>query len=298
MNEGPEIPFGSFRPAPEESSETGPESESIEAESKPDLVAKYSLFRDGFKPKADVVYHPCSANDVSPSFGFPESRVIYVDIDERPVAALQKSGYEAHVASALEFDPGKVDILIMLNPQIPPDVPSSHVVENGFVLCNDYHGTASSLHGNDHYQQRAVVREVKGRTLVLDTERLENCWKEVETDEEFKNARFSFGTAQYANAASLIEAITGKREHVLTEYKKLVAAAREEQRQRNAQLVREHPERANTIVDPDEEEIIMLNHQGKEFMLETAIPKKKGTADDIFVFQKVKPNQETIHHSP
>lgn len=290
-NEGSEIPPGTFRPSPEEPRlEAKPKA--IKVESHPDLVAKYSLFREKFKPKADIIYHPCGANDVSPSVAFPDSRVIYVDIDEQSVEALKKRGIEAHAASALEYNPGDVDVLIMLNPQISPDIPSSHVVENGFVLCNDYHGTASSLHRNEQYQLRAMVRTSQGRELTLDTENLEDYWKEIDTEEEFRNAPFDWGAANYVMAVSVVEAVTGKRNNILTEYKKIIAMEKEKQRQEDAKTLQEHPELAEFMGDPEEEDIIMFNHNGKQFVLATTLPRKKGTVDDIFVFQKVKPNPQ------
>ncbi len=218
------------KPLPEEIPKPENEPKSVEAEPHPDLVAKYSLFRENFKPKADVVYHPCGANDVSPSVVFPDSKVIYVDVDQKSVEALQKGGFEAHAASALEFDPGKVDILIMLNPQITPDIPASHVIENGFVLSNDYHGTATTLHRNEQYQIRAMIRVSKDGELILDAENLEDCWKEIDTEEEFKNAPFNWGAANYQMAAPIVEIVTGKKENVLAEYKKIITVAREKLR--------------------------------------------------------------------
>lgn len=297
INEGPEIPPGTFRPSPEEPPKPETETKPIEAEPRPDLVAKYSLFRERFKPKDDVVYHPCGANDVSPSVAFPNSRVIYVDIDDKSVEALKKGGFEAHTASALEFDPGNVDILIMLNPTIPPDAPSSHVGENGFVLSNDYHGTASSLHRNEQYQLRAMVRTSKGRELMLDTENLEDYWREIDTEEEFQNAPFDWGAAHYTMAVPVVEAVTGKKENILAEYKKIIATAREEQRRKNAQTIAEHPAFAEFMGDPDTEDVLMFNHDGRQFVLATTLPRKKGTVDDIFVFQKVKSNSQ-ISESP
>jgi hypothetical protein len=234
-----------------------------------------------------VVYHPCGANDVSPSVAFPDSRVVYVDIDKKSVEALKTGRFEAYAASALDFDPGEVDVLIMLNPQIPPDIPASHVVENGFVLSNDYHGTASALHRNDQYQIRAMVRVSKSGELILDTENLEDYWKEIDTEEEFKNAPFDWVAANYQMAAAVVEAVTGKKENILVEYKKIIAAAREEQRQKNAQMLKKNPEMADFIGDADQEDVLMLNHEGRQFVLATTLPRKKGTVDDIFVFQKV-----------
>lgn len=269
------------------------EKSSIEAEPRPGLVAKYSLFREKFQPKADVIYHPCGANDVSPSAAFPESRVIYVDIDDESVDALKKGGFEAHTASALEFDPGKVDILIMLNPQISPDVPSSYVIKNGFVLSNNYHDTANSLYQNKQYQFRGLIRKTsKEEGLILDTENLEDCWEEVETEEEFKNAPFSFGVINYNMAAQVVEVVTGKKENVLAEYKKIIADARKKEQQENARILKEHPELANTLNDPDKTDVFLLNHRGKTFALSTRLPRKKGVVDDIFIFQKIKPDVE------
>jgi hypothetical protein len=275
------------KPYPEELPNPEPEPKSAEAEPHPDLVAKYSLFRENLKPKADVVYHPCGANDVSPSVAFPDSRVVYVDIDKKSVEALKEGGFEAHTVSALEFDPGKVDILIMLNPQIPPDVPASHVVENGFVLSNDYHGTASTLQRNDQYQIRAMVRVSKEGELIIDTENLEDYWKEIDTEEEFQNAPLDWAAANYQMAVPVVEAVTGKKENVLAEYKKIIATARGEQRQKNAQMLKEHPEMADFIGDADQEDVLMFNHEGRQFILATTLPRKKGTVDDIFVFQKI-----------
>lgn len=297
INERPEIPPGTFRPSPEEPPKPEAEPKPIEAEPRPDLVAKYSLFREKLNPKADVVYHPCGANDVSPSVAFPDSRVVYVDIDEKLVEALKKGGFETHATSALEFDPGDVDILIMLNPTIPPDVPSSHVVENGFVLSNDYHGTASSLHRNEQYQLRAIVRTSRGGELVLDTEDTEDYWKEIDTEEEFQNAPFDWGAANYTMAVPVVEVVTGKKENILSEYKKIIARAREERRRENTQTLAEHPEWAEFMGDPDKEDVLMFNHAGRQFVLATTLPRKKGTVDDIFVFQKVKPNPQ-VSESP
>ena len=209
------------------------------------------------------------------------------NIHTATIIGTRKSGFEAHAASALEFNPGEVDVLIMLNPEIPPDVPASYVVKNGFVLTNDYHGTASTLHGNDQYQICAMIRVSKGGELKLDTENLEDYWREIDTEEEFKKAPLNWKCANYAMAVPVVEAVTGKQDNVLAEYKKIIEMARNEQRQRNAEILREHPEWAEYFGDPDNEDVLMYNHGGKQFTLLTTLPRKKGTVDDIFVFRKV-----------
>ena len=260
--------------------------ESREIEINPDLVKKYSLFKERFNPKEDVVYHPCGAYDVSPSSAFPESRVIYVDIDEKAMEALSKEGYETHTASALEFSPGDVDILIMINPTILPDIPSSCVVENGFVLSNDYSGTATLLNEDEQYELQAVIRLNDNKESILDFQDLDDYWKEVETEEEFKNAPLNWGFASYRMAAEAVEAVTGKRENVLCEYKKIIEKLREEKREQNVEMLRSYPDLESYLEDPDKMFAFILNCNGRQYPISAKFPKKKGNIDDIFIFQK------------
>src|ERR1035437_2277782 len=158
---------GQLRPVSNEMLVNQPREE-LKAEARPDLVAKYQLFDKMVNPSKSVVYHPCGSDDVSPSVAFPNSRVIYVEQDEQAVVALQKGGFEAHHASALEYDPSDVDILIMLNPQISPTIPASHVKESGYVVCNDYHATATALRTNPDLQLRGLIRVAKDKGLIYD----------------------------------------------------------------------------------------------------------------------------------
>lgn len=268
ISEESDIPPGGWHSETEELAESAREPILVEAHPRPDLVARYSLFRENFHPKADVVFHPCGADDVSPSSVFPGSRIIYCDIDEKSMEALKKSGFEAHTASALEFNPGNVDILIMINPAIPPDVPSSHVIQDGYVLCNNYHGTTSPLRQNKEFQLRAVIRTPSEGEHILDMENLEDYWKEIDTEEEFRSAPFDWGAIDYDTAASVVEAVTGKKENVLAEYKKIIALAKEQQ-------------------GSSDQDVLYFEHNGRHHIIETTLPRKKGTVDDIFVFQRV-----------
>ena len=262
------------------------EGETEEAGPRPDLVAKYLLFKDTLNPKSDVVYYPCSAHDTSPSAAFPDSRVIYVDLDKTSIREIEKKGLEAHVASALEFNPGNVDILIILNPQIPPDVPCSFVVENGYVLSNNYHTTADKIHQNGDFKACGIIRYLEDGELTFDVDNIEECWREIETDEEFKNVPPSFGSVSYDVAFSIVRSITGKTENILEEYKKILAIARKEQDIKTEKFLREHPGASKN--DIETKGVILFEYKGQQFVLNERIPKKKGTADDIFVFQRIK----------
>lgn len=289
MTGNEDIQPGSFRPAPE-NQPPSPEVQAareIKAEPHPDLVAKYQLFDRAVKPSRNVVYHPCGANDVSPSVAFPGSRVAYVELDEKAVKALQKEGFEAHHTSALEFNPGDVDVLIMLNPQIAPDIPASHIRVGGYALVNDYHATATILRRNSDFQLKGLIRVAKDRGLIYDTDNPEDYWTEIDSEEEFRNAPFDWGAANYMMALPVVEAVTGKRENVLAEYKKIIELAREQQRQQNAKMLAEHPDWADILGDPDQEDVLMFNHGGRQHVISTRFPRKKGTVDDLFVFERI-----------
>lgn len=251
----------------------------LKAASHEDLVAKYRVFRESTGTNPKVVYHPCSAVDSSPSVAFPESRVIYAERDERAVKALQEAGLEAHYASALEFNPGNVDMLILLNPAIEPDFPSQFVVPGGYVVSNDYHGTATSLRNNDQFELQGIIRQTRDKGLLLDRDNPDDYWKEVETEEEWENAPFTWGGAvNYSSAAEIVELVTGKRENIMEEYRRIVEMAREDGLAIDA----------NTFI---------YTYQGRSLVLSFKLPSKKGTVDDLFVFQKA-PKEDISAASP
>ena len=259
------------------------------AKSADDLVAKYKIFAET-GAKTDVVYHPCCATDCSPSVAFPSSRVIYVDKDAMAMEAMLKAGFEAHSGSALEFNPGKVNVLILLNPAIVPDYPSQFVEMGGHIICNDYHGTASDFKKNPDYELKGMIRKVDGK-LMMDTDSLEDYWREVETEDEWKRAPFSWGACYYETAAQIVALVTGKRENVASEYKRLLETVKERNREKYAALLTAHPEMAGMVGD---DEVLMLKHGDRTFALETKLPSKKGTVDDLFVFEKIKQQQTEV----
>jgi hypothetical protein len=220
----------------------------------PELVAEYSTFADYFHPKDDVVYYPCCGDDISPTSAFPKSRVIYVDIKDDSVGA--KNGFEFHKDSALEFDPGEVDILILQNPQMDPRVPCSHVAPGGYVLSNNYNDTAYKVAEIDGYKLMAVIEKGDDDKLVIVTDDLEGYVTDVETEDEFRaSTPGSHYAINYDDAAKIVEAATGKRENVLAEYR--------------------------TILEGIESAGIP----------NTLIPKKKASKGDLFVFQKTNKNE-------
>lgn len=232
---------------------------SVETREFPTRVGAYKLFSESFLDQTpEVVYYPCSESDKSPSAAFPDSKVIYADINHSAVEALQREGEDARVADAEEFDPGKVDVLLMLNPGISPDVPASHVVEGGHVLANNYHGTARELYDNPNYELRGVISG--DEEPVLDTDHLEDYFTKVSTNEEFKQTPF------YHFAQNQVKKVAPQTEDVLTEYKRIIEMARDQ-----------NPEKTGPLI---------LSHEGEQLIIPTELPSKKGNVDDFYVFQK------------
>ena len=251
-----------------------------------DLVESYRCFQKGIRRNNfDVVYHPCSANDVSPSVAFPKSRVIYADIDHDAMQTLNDNGYEAHEEDASNFDlKTEADVLILVNPAINTDKASEKVAIGGYVLCNNYFDTAIEMKQNSDFQFLGVITSKEGHKY-FDKKNLEDYWKEVETNEEWQKAPLTFGAgADYTTAAMIVKKVTGETNNILQGYKELVERARGQMRRKKSASI----SMELTDVDMEFEDIVLLEHDGETFVLDTHLPNKKGQADDIFVYKRVK----------
>lgn len=145
------------------------------------------LFAKYFNPKTDIVYYPGSNTHVGPSEteALKGSRIIYVDKDQDAIKALQKAGYEARVEDASAFNPGEVNILILLN--FYEDKPVEFVVPGGYIVCNDWWGAATKLRDNPDFEIVAALIRNQDDEPVLVTENLEDFLREVESDSEWQH---------------------------------------------------------------------------------------------------------------
>ncbi|HAU40038.1 MAG: hypothetical protein UV80_C0005G0046 [Candidatus Peregrinibacteria bacterium GW2011_GWF2_43_17] len=246
-----------------------------------DLVACYNLFQQEFPGDYRVVYSPCCAYNVSPSMSFPNSRVVYVDLDQKAMATLGTAGYEAHCEDAIRFSPNEpIDVAIILNPSVRGADLVRNLKPGGYVLCNDYHGTATGFRDDTEFEFVGIIIPTRDHQYVADRENLEECWQEVATEEEFKSARFTWGGANYLMAALIVRAVTGKEENVLAEYRKIIEIARKQEQERNAAFVSKNPDAAGWMLS--DSDILMFGNDP----IPTKLPRKKGTVDDIFIFRK------------
>ena len=114
-----------------------------------DLIAIYTAFKQEIFSSGSVLYPSCGY-DASPARVF--DKVMFVDKEdgnEGCVSQLQKAGLNAIKQDIREYDPSeKHDLLILLNPAIPVSWATPHLISGGYVIANNYHGSATSLYTN------------------------------------------------------------------------------------------------------------------------------------------------------
>lgn len=128
-------------------------------------VRDLTAFKEHFNPKSDIIYYPSCGLDVSISKAFPNSKIIYLDGNKLLIDTLKKEGYEAYEGLSQEFNlEEKADILVLINPMHNDPKTLDNLKEGGFVVCNDYHGTASSLKNIENFKLLGITKSGKIET--------------------------------------------------------------------------------------------------------------------------------------
>lgn len=142
------------------------------------LVGALHLFADRFG-EPQVIYYPSCSTDLTPLAAFPNSRVIFVDIDQKAIDYLKAKGLEAEATSAETYIPNtKVDLLFLLNPGIPPTRTSRQVRLGGFVFCNNWHMTANQMYDNHEFKLVAIAIDEKNNPVKLITDQeADEAWQ-------------------------------------------------------------------------------------------------------------------------
>lgn len=268
----------------------------LKLESTENLIRSFDLFKNNFHPKADLIYYPCSGPDISITKSFPESKIVFLDQQEETINTLQEAGFEAVKESAQNFKlKVKADIMLLYNPQISPaGTMFENLNQKGYLICNDYHHTASLVKKRNDFELKGIIRRDKNN-LILDTENLEDYWKDIDSEEEFKNAPSSWGGVNYQFAKRIVEKTTGKTENILEEYKKIIKLAKEATRKENERFFAENPDFNKNMMPDENSNPLMWNiESGEQHMVITELPKKKGTVDDTFIF--LKKEKESINN--
>jgi hypothetical protein len=110
-------------------------------------VAQYRAVAERFDISPEVIYHPGSGHDVSPSAAFPERRVVYADVDEAAMDDLTDAGYEAVSADAAGYElTDGADVIVFRNAGLVEEaVVAANLRRGGWVLANDHLESARHL---------------------------------------------------------------------------------------------------------------------------------------------------------
>lgn len=298
--------------------------ENIKLEPNLDRLGRYKAFLEAVNPKRDVVYVPCFGVEIAHIDAFSNSRrIINVELMNDVIQAIKKLGksnVEGYCEDAKTFNPGEpVDVLILWNQAINPNLPAQFVSKGGYILCNDYHSAASNLKDNADFELLGIVRpDYEKKCFVFDTDSPQNYWKEVETEDELRKAPPSWGACNYDYALQVVEQVTGKTDNVLKRYKELYEAHKpdklyeeitvshrqvgrfspslndylQEVRDENPELsnlsdeqILDMPAATQKVKIADEDERLII--RGEQVIFLMKLPRKKGDVDDLFVFRKV-----------
>ena len=88
-----EDPYQSRGEQPEQSRAFGPEVSDR-------LQDQLETFKSALNPNAEVIYYPCCQNDTTISQVFPNSRIIYADLNVEAIKMLKEHNFEAVEADA------------------------------------------------------------------------------------------------------------------------------------------------------------------------------------------------------
>ncbi|MDO8657883.1 MAG: hypothetical protein Q7K55_04035 [Candidatus Levybacteria bacterium] len=143
-------------------------------------IDRFNLFAKALQSQGSI-YYPGSHTDVSPSAadGFTGRQITYVDPNPKVIQALQKEGYNAVLADAHTYAPGKVDLLLLLN--FYAQEPLSYVVPQGYVICNKYYQDGSifsDMFGQKDFEFTGALVKSNNKQIVFDTADLEK-YKQV-----------------------------------------------------------------------------------------------------------------------
>lgn len=108
------------------------------------LIAFKHLVKDKIEIK--TIYYPSCGTDITIHFAFQEARIYFLDCDPKVVEALKRQGYKATIGRVEETQiREKVDLVFMHNPQTTSIAPTDSLRVDGYLVCNNFHGTASIL---------------------------------------------------------------------------------------------------------------------------------------------------------
>ncbi|WP_336328635.1 hypothetical protein [Halovenus sp. HT40] len=149
-----------------------------------DRVTQYEAFARHFDVTPEVVYYPGAGQDVSPSAAFPESRVVYADVDAAAMDELDKAGYETVSADATahELETG-ADVILFQNAGLMEEsIVERNLREGGWVLANNHLESAEHVDALETVELVGVIPDENRRAV--NTLNLDGYLSRIDTEPE------------------------------------------------------------------------------------------------------------------
>jgi hypothetical protein len=149
-----------------------------------DRVTQYETFARYFDVTPEVVYYPGSGHDVSPSAAFPESCVIYADVDAAAMNDLDKAGYETVWADATahELETG-ADVILFQNAGLMEEpIVERNLRGSGWVLANNHLESAEHVATLETVELVGVIPDEN--RLTVNTSNLDGYLSRLDTGPE------------------------------------------------------------------------------------------------------------------
>lgn len=155
------------------------------------LVQTLIFVRRVLSPTIKHIYYPWCKKDISVATAFPESVVTHVCRTSSCVQALRANHLRAFCQDPNTYRPKRQqDILMLLDPETMPPIMFQTLADTGIVLASHAGATAEGVYACREAHglvfSGAVAYRDKEPTYV--TDRLEDFWTHVETDEEYRAA--------------------------------------------------------------------------------------------------------------
>lgn len=129
---------------------TSPDSvDTIEFDSR---IDQYQAAAEFLGVEPELVYEPANGNDTSTAAAFPEAQVLFADIDQLSVEAVNREGYNAVLADAEELALSETPDLTVLQNSLFNEKEALQLNPSEYVLANDYTGAASNVMETGDYR--------------------------------------------------------------------------------------------------------------------------------------------------
>lgn len=109
----------------------------------------------------ELIYEPANGADTSTPEAFPEADVLFAEIAEYNVEAVNEEGYNAVLADAEELKLSRTPDLVVFRNSAMDETQALEDNTSEYVFANNWLGSASNISEMDEYEMVGTVRQNK-----------------------------------------------------------------------------------------------------------------------------------------